>query len=539
MLAWEPIVDALARQAPLWEPRSAHGYHAVTYGNLVGEVVRRVDGRSLGTFFAEEIARPLGLDFYIGLPEELEPRVAMLVGNLGSLGGGDGELGGPDMDPETRASLEALVGPTSMLGRALSVNGALGRIGDTPTPGGNVFNSRAVHAAEIPAADGITDARSLARMYAGCLGEVDGVRLLSEERMRDAATQRTSGPNIVILNMDLQFGLGYFVRSSLIQLGGPASFGHAGAGGSLGWADPDAELACGYVMNRMDLGLAGDLRSYSLVNACYDGHRLTPPRTERRGTAVRSNVPPITLRERVMSERYTIISADCHAGGSHEQYREYLDPAYLDEFDAWRNKYKNPFRDLQDGGRIRNWDDDRRIGDLEADGSVARGRLPEHGPAVLPELRALRRAAEAPSEYEHRLAGIQRAQPLAGRLLRPLPRARAGIGQIFLNDIDDAIDDVHWIKEHGLRGGMPAPNARRPTCDVASSRCYDPAYDRLWKVCEDLGVAGQHARRHRRCPTTASTRRPPLLFITEVVVLLAAPVRAAHARRACSSASRT
>ena len=175
------------------------------------------------------------------------------------------------MDPETRASLEALVGPTSMLGRALSVNGALGRIGDTATPGGNVFNSRKVHAAEIPAAGGITDARSLARMYAGCLGEVDGVRLLSEERMRDAATQRTSGPNIVILNMDLQFGLGYFVRSSLIQLGGPASFGHAGAGGSLGWADPDAELACGYVMNRMDLGLAGDLRSYSLVNACYAG----------------------------------------------------------------------------------------------------------------------------------------------------------------------------------------------------------------------------------------------------------------------------
>ena len=80
VLAWEPIVDALARQAPLWEPRSAHGYHAVTYGNLVGEVVRRVDGRSLGTFFAEEVATPLGLDFFIGLPEEHEPRVAMLVG---------------------------------------------------------------------------------------------------------------------------------------------------------------------------------------------------------------------------------------------------------------------------------------------------------------------------------------------------------------------------------------------------------------------------------------------------------------------------
>jgi CubicO group peptidase (beta-lactamase class C family) len=269
VLAWDPLVDALARQAPLWEPRSAHGYHAVTYGTLVGEVVRRIDGRSLGTYFAEEIARPLDLDFFIGLPEALEPRVAALVGNLGSLGGGAGAAPAPDVDPEALAALEALIGPTSMLGRALGVNGAFTRLGDIPAPGGNVFNSRAVHAAEIPAAGGITDARSLARMYAGCIGEVDGVRLLSDTRLRDAATQRTVGPDIVILNLDLQFGLGYFVRSSLIDLGGPGCFGHAGAGGSLGWADPDADLACGYVMNRMDLGLAGDVRSYSLVNACY------------------------------------------------------------------------------------------------------------------------------------------------------------------------------------------------------------------------------------------------------------------------------
>jgi CubicO group peptidase (beta-lactamase class C family) len=266
VLAGDPLVDALARQAPIWQPRSAHGYHAVTYGTLVGEVVRRVDGRTLGTFFADEVAKPLDLDFFIGLPEEHEPRVAMLVGNLGGLGGGDA---GSDMDPETRAALEALVGPESMLGRALTINGALGRVEDIPVPAGNVFNSRAVHAAELPAAGGITDAASLARMYAGCIGEVDGVRLLTEARMRDAATQRTVGPNIVLLNLDLQFGLGYFVRSSLIDLGGPASFGHAGAGGSLGWADPDAELACGYVMNRMDLGIAGDQRAYSLVNACY------------------------------------------------------------------------------------------------------------------------------------------------------------------------------------------------------------------------------------------------------------------------------
>jgi CubicO group peptidase (beta-lactamase class C family) len=258
VLAWDPIVEALARQAPLWEPGSAHGYHAVTYGNLVGEVVRRITGRSLGTYFREEVAEPLGLDFWIGLPEALEPRVAQLVGNLGA-------VEGAELDEATRALIEQFMGPDTMLGKALTVNGAFQRH-DEP---GNVFNTRAVHAAEIPAANGICDARSLARMYAGCIGEVDGVRVLGEEQMRDASTQRTSGPNTVLLDMDIQFGLGFFVRSSIMTIGGPASFGHAGAGGSLGWADPDAGFAFGYVMNRMAEAIAGDLRSASLIEACY------------------------------------------------------------------------------------------------------------------------------------------------------------------------------------------------------------------------------------------------------------------------------
>jgi CubicO group peptidase (beta-lactamase class C family) len=260
VLAWDPIVDALAGQAPLWEPGSAHGYHAVTYGHLVGEVVRRITGRSLGTFFREEVAEPLGLDFWIGLPEELEPRVATLVGNLG--------LADADQaDDATRAMIEQFMGPESKLGKALTVNGAFTRTGDAGL--GNVFNTRKVHAAELPAANGICDARSLARMYAACIGEIDGVRLLGEEQMRDAATQRTSGPNIVLLDMDLQFGLGFFVPSSLMNVGGPHSFGHAGAGGSLGWADPDAGFAFGYVMNNMATTIAEDIRSSSLINACY------------------------------------------------------------------------------------------------------------------------------------------------------------------------------------------------------------------------------------------------------------------------------
>jgi CubicO group peptidase (beta-lactamase class C family) len=266
ILGWTPIVEALERQSPVWEPGTMHGYHAVTYGNLVGEVVRRITGKSLGTYFREAVAEPLGLDFWIGLPEAEEPRVAMLVGNLG---GGNRDA----LDDSTRALLDQFMGPDTKLGKALTVNGAFNRVNgadENDFPGGNVFNTRAVHAAEIPAASGICDARSLARMYAACIGDVDGVRVLNDAQMRDASTQRTKGPDTVILDLDLQFGLGFFVRSSLMAVGGEGSFGHAGAGGSLGWADPDAGLAFGYVMNRMEMGLAGDPRSFTLINACYD-----------------------------------------------------------------------------------------------------------------------------------------------------------------------------------------------------------------------------------------------------------------------------
>jgi CubicO group peptidase (beta-lactamase class C family) len=260
VLAWDPMMHALEVQTPVWEPGTQHGYHAVTYGYLVGEVIRRIDGRSVGTYFRDEVADPLGLDFWIGLPASEEARVSPLTGGISEMAGEAAADGG--MDPETAASLAAMIGPESMLGKALSGGGAFANTDD--------FNTPAVHAAEIPAAGGIGDARSIARMYAACIGEVDGVRLLTPEQVADATTQRSEGPDVVILNLDLQFGLGFFVPSSLLQLGGPKSFGHFGMGGSMGWADPEAELGFGYVMNKMELGLAGDLRSYNLVNACYD-----------------------------------------------------------------------------------------------------------------------------------------------------------------------------------------------------------------------------------------------------------------------------
>ena len=107
-------------------------------------------------------------------------------------------------------------------------------------------------------------------MYAACVSEVDGIRLLTPDQVTKATTKLTEGPNTVLMDMDIQFGLGFMLRTDLLALGGPRSFGHFGAGGSVGWADPDAELSFGYVMNRMDLGMAGDVRSASLINACYD-----------------------------------------------------------------------------------------------------------------------------------------------------------------------------------------------------------------------------------------------------------------------------
>jgi CubicO group peptidase (beta-lactamase class C family) len=248
-LAWDPVIRRLEAQTPVWEPGTAHGYHATTFGWLVGEVVRRIDGRSLGTFFHEEVAEPLGLDFWIGLPESEEPRVAPIIPL-------DLPTDGPMKDV-----VDQFMGPETNLGRALSApGGAFTDLAD--------FNTRRVRAAEVPAANGVGDARSLARMYASMINEVDGVRILGPEQVKHASTQRTTGPNLVILNMDAQFGLGYMVPSSIMPLA-PGSFGHFGFGGSVGWADPDAELALSYVMNRMDIGLSGDTRSSNLFAATY------------------------------------------------------------------------------------------------------------------------------------------------------------------------------------------------------------------------------------------------------------------------------
>ena len=186
-------------------------------------------------------------------------------------------------------------------------------------------------------------------------------------------------------------------------------------------------------------------------------------------------------------DRYIIISADTHAGGSHAQYREYLDPQYRDDFDAWRGKYKNPYKDLKDTDlRIRNWDPERRNHDQEADGVVAEVIFPNTVPPFFPSF-VLFAQPPKPEEYEHRLAGIRAHNRWMKDFVAEQPERRAGIGQIFLNDPDDAIEDIKWCAENGLRGGVLVGSVP-PTCDWIKP-LYHPDHDPVWRACQELGVS--------------------------------------------------
>jgi CubicO group peptidase (beta-lactamase class C family) len=250
VLAWDPVVEALAAQAPIWEPGSQHGYHVRSYGWLLGEVVRRITGVSMGEYVARELAVPLHLDLWIGLPEEVEPRVARLLPPL--------EL----LDPEAKKLYDAFMEGESLLGRAMTGPSNLFHYDD-------MWNRRELHAAQMPSSNGIANARAVARMYAACIGEVDGVRLLDDATIRQATEEQSRGADAV-LGMPTRFGLGFSLPPMLSPAAGPAAFGHPGAGGSLGFADPEAGVAFGYVMNQMQLGLTGDRRTETLVAALYD-----------------------------------------------------------------------------------------------------------------------------------------------------------------------------------------------------------------------------------------------------------------------------
>ena len=255
---WDLMVNTLAKQEPFWEPGTRNGYHALTFGWLVGEVVRRASGKSLGSFFRDEIAAPLGLDFWIGLPEDKEPRVAPMIA--------------AEPDPNSRFFQE-IAKPGSLQSLVLLNSG--GYMGAEPE-----YDTRAAHAAEIGGAGGITNARGLAGMYeplalGGRKGEVE---LVNAETLARMGRVSSSTGRDAVLVMPSRFALGFM--KTMDNRGEPAgvqdsvltseeAFGHVGAGGSFGFADPKAGMSFGYTMNRMGAGASLNERGQSLVDAVY------------------------------------------------------------------------------------------------------------------------------------------------------------------------------------------------------------------------------------------------------------------------------
>jgi CubicO group peptidase (beta-lactamase class C family) len=268
--AWDPVIRALEAQKPEWEPGTEHVYHSVTFGYLVGEVVRRITGKSLGTFFAEEVAAPLGLHAWIGLPEEQEKNVAtihyskpftmeeMIAGMVANLG----------LDEATVfAWVNAVWGPDSVQARA-------GVLGGGMDPASGYMNTREWRACESPGANMFANASSLARMYAATVSEVDGVRLLNPatvERMTVVQTDKTRmnglPPGLDIpADRSFYMSLGFWRACPPMPWVGPGSFGHPGSGGSVAFGDLDAGVGFGYVTNLWSFRI-GEPRAQNLADA--------------------------------------------------------------------------------------------------------------------------------------------------------------------------------------------------------------------------------------------------------------------------------
>jgi CubicO group peptidase (beta-lactamase class C family) len=257
---WDDVVGRLAAEAPFWEPGTRHGYHALTFGFLVGEVVRRVSGRSLGRFVADEIASPLGLDLYIGLPEGEADRVARLVPPP------DPQPG----DPLPRFLVQAMTAPDSIPGLVMLNNGGYLVPGEWDSP--------AALAAELPASGGVMNARALAGMYRAIVHDrrVGRFALDSEDIARMGAVQSAACEDAVLASPG-RWTLGFLKAGSTPAGVDPPSvvslseeaFGHTGNGGSIGFADPGCDMSFGYVMNQMSAAMGLGPTGQSLVDAAY------------------------------------------------------------------------------------------------------------------------------------------------------------------------------------------------------------------------------------------------------------------------------
>jgi CubicO group peptidase (beta-lactamase class C family) len=241
MLYLDRHLPALVAMAPVWQPGASCHYHPITYGSLLDGLVRKVTGKSVSQTFAEEIAGPLGLDFWIGLPAEQEPRVAphfqstagFTTDQIAAL------LTGMGIDVTTRLAKVVLL--------SLQYTSELIE----------KMNNREARATQVPAGNGITTAAGLAKMYAAMIGEVDGVRLVSPETVDKARTLRTGAMTPagdlgkLQLGLPAQYGLGYQLAEDTPAMLGKGSFGHDGAGGRMAFAHPESGTAAAYVANTM------------------------------------------------------------------------------------------------------------------------------------------------------------------------------------------------------------------------------------------------------------------------------------------------
>jgi predicted TIM-barrel fold metal-dependent hydrolase len=189
-----------------------------------------------------------------------------------------------------------------------------------------------------------------------------------------------------------------------------------------------------------------------------------------------------------MTDRYTVISADGHAGASVPTYREYLATRWYDEFDAWAQSYTNPFEDLAGSNAYRNWDSERRVAELEDDGIVAEVLFPNTIPPFFPS-GALVAPAPTHAEYEHRWAGLQAHNRWLADFCAEAPGRRGGIAQILLNDVEHACAEVQFVKDAGLLGGILLPGVA-PNHEIPP--LWSDVYEPLWSLCEELDVVVNH-----------------------------------------------
>ena len=252
---WERVIHGIEQETPVWEPGTQSGYHAITFGFLVGELVRRASGKRIGAFLREEVCAPLGIDgeMFIGAPESVEPKIAKLKSRI-------------VITPELRERFKAMQeNPDPLRARVLGISS-----GTEPAVGGDQMDTPAGHRAEVPAANGIMSARALARLYAclGNYGELDGVRILSEERARTMSERQTFRKDRII-SVEVGYALGYMTGGTEGWPQGPrvTAFGHAGLGGSIGFCDPEIGMSFGLTLNALAMDLIGYGRSAQLAAA--------------------------------------------------------------------------------------------------------------------------------------------------------------------------------------------------------------------------------------------------------------------------------